>query len=127
MVSTSLVHRIVSHFDPKDIGAIYDVNNMARDGYETSKMALELLGPYLAHAHIGGQRPKPGERDANGTIKWSFEGCPLAEGLLHMPTIFENLRAVSYQGFLSIEDFRQGAAETKLKETMDYLKAIGAA
>ncbi|MCW8133135.1 MAG: sugar phosphate isomerase/epimerase [Planctomycetota bacterium] len=127
MVSASLAYRIVSNFDPKDIGVIYDVNNMAKDGYETSKMALELLGPYLAHVHLGGQRPVPGDRDAGGTLRWKWEGCALADGLLHVPSIYENLKAVGFRGFTSIEDFRPGAAEAKLKESMDYLKAVGLA
>lgn len=123
--SASLAHRLISHFDPKDIGAIYDVNNLAADGYETPKLALELLGPYLAHVHLGGRKPVPGVPDARGTVAWKFEGCPLAEARLPLPEIFTLLKARGYQGFLSLEDFRPGPAEPKLVESLAYLKALG--
>ena len=127
MVSASLAHRIVSHFDPKDIGVIYDPQNMVMDGYETPKMAMELLGSYLCHAHIGARRPVPAGKDDKGTALWKWESCALSEGLLSLPSIFAALKAVNYNGFCSIEDFRTGSAEVKLKESMDYMKAIGVA
>jgi len=127
MVSASLAYRIVSHFNPQEMGVIYDSQNMVMDGYETPKLAVELLGPYLCHAHIGGRRPVPAGKDAQGTALWKWESCALGDGLLSMPTIFEALKAVQFSGFCSLEDFRVGAAEAKLKEAMDYLKAIGVA
>jgi sugar phosphate isomerase/epimerase len=125
MVSASLVHRIVSHFSPEHIGAIYDVNNQVRDGYETPKLAMELLGKYLAHVHLGAHRPMPGPRDDKGAVAWKWEPCPLDEGLWHMPTLFATLKAVGYNGFVSIEDFRQGKAEEKLLEASGILKRFG--
>ena len=126
MVSASLAQRILANFDPKEIGAIYDPQNMVMDGFETPQMGMELLGPYLAHAHIGARRPLASVPDAQGDVKWTWEGCPLGAGLLNMAALFKAFRAVGYRGYYSLEDFRPGPAEPKLRESLEYLKRIGA-
>jgi sugar phosphate isomerase/epimerase len=124
MVSTSLVHRIVSQFDPKDIGVIYDTNNMTKEGFETYRIGLELLGPYLAHLHVGNHTPKPKKTLADGTVEWAWEGASLAAGLTHYPQVMADLKAVEFDGFISIEDFREMDAEEKLREGIGYLKGL---
>ncbi|HOZ50172.1 MAG TPA: TIM barrel protein, partial [Candidatus Hydrogenedentes bacterium] len=79
MVSASLAHRIASNFSPDEMGVIYDVNNMAMDGFETFRIGLELLGDYLAHVHAGGWRPVEKGRRDDGTLDWKYENCDLAE------------------------------------------------
>jgi sugar phosphate isomerase/epimerase len=123
--SASLAHRIVSNFDAKDIGVIYDPQNMVKDGYETIQLAMELLGDYLAHIHAGGHRPFPKEPDAKGTVNWAWEGCPMAEGLFDFPKMMECLRKVNFDGFISVEDFRSELSpEERLKEGITYLKSL---
>ena len=124
MVSASLAYRIVSHFDPKDIGVIYDTNNMTREGFETYRMGMELSGPYLAHLHVGNHAPKPGETLEDGTVAWGWEGASLAAGLTDYRQVMADLKAVGFDGFISIEDFRDMDAEEKLKEGIGYLKGI---
>jgi sugar phosphate isomerase/epimerase len=125
MVSASLVHRIVSHFSPEHIGAIYDINNQVRDGYETPRLAMELLGPYLAHVHMAAHRPLPGATGADGSVAWKWEPCRLDEGLWHVPTFLSTLKAVEYTGHISLEDFRPGKAADKLSESIAILKRFG--
>lgn len=121
--SASLAYRIVSNFDAKDIGVIYDPQNMVKDGYETIQIACELLGDYLAHVHAGAHRPIPNGVDENGTVKWSWEACRLCEGLFNFPEMMGCLRKVNFNGFISVEDFRNDVpAEEKLKDAIDYLK-----
>jgi len=124
MVSASLAHRVVSNFDPKDIGVIYDTNNMTREGFECYKMGLELLGPYLAHVHVGNHVPKPGKTLPDGTVEWVWEGASLAAGLTHYRQVMADLKAVGYSSFISLEDFRPMPAEEKLREGLNYLKSI---
>ena len=124
MVSASLAYRIVSHFDPKDIGVIYDTNNMTREGFETYRMGMELLGPYLAHLHVGNHAPKPGKTLADGTVEWVWEGAGLAAGLTDYRQVMADLKAVGFDGFISIEDFRDMDPEEKLREGIGYLKGI---
>jgi sugar phosphate isomerase/epimerase len=122
--SASLAHRIVSHFDPSLVGVIYDPHNMVTDGYETTALAVELLGPYLAHCHVGGHRPEPQPADAKGTVRWTWPGCRMADGLYDFSKMMAALKKASYQGFISIEDFRAAAAEEKYGDAIRYLRSI---
>jgi len=125
MVSASLAYRIASNFAPDEMGVIYDVNNMAKDGFETCRIGLELLGPYLQHCHAGGWRPVEAGRRADGTLEWGWEGCDLADSILDIAQFVADLKAVDYQGFISIEDFRHMDHEEKLRRQIAYLRGLG--
>ncbi len=124
--SASLAHRIVSHWPPERICVIYDPQNMVTDGYETTELALELLGPYVGHVHAGGHRPVEKGKDAVGTVEWEWPGVPMGEGLYSFPRMLRKLKALGYTGFVSIEDFRELPVEQKLREGIDYLRAVEA-
>jgi len=125
-VSASLAHRIVSHWSPDRVCVIFDANNMVRDGFETTEMALELLEQYVGHLHVGGHRPVPNGKDEVGTVQWEWQGTSLAEGLYDYPRLLRKLQAMDFQGFISIEDFRDLPAEEKLREGIEYLRAVEA-
>ncbi|NIA14026.1 MAG: TIM barrel protein [Nitrospiraceae bacterium] len=122
--SASTAHRIASNFTPEEMGVIYDVNNMAKDGFETFRLGLELLGPYLAHCHAGGWWPKAVGRRDDGALDWGYEGCDLADSILDIPRFMGDLKAVGYQGFISIEDFREMDHRQKLRRQIEYLRTI---
>lgn len=124
--SASLAYRIVSNWDPDRVCVIFDPNNMVADGFETTEIAVELLGPYLGHVHLGGHRPVETERDENGTMKWDWEGAALADGLYDHPRLLRKLAAVGYGGFVTVEDFRPLLVEAKLSEAIAYLKHVEA-
>lgn len=124
MVSTSLAYRLVSHFNPKDIGVIYDLSNMTMEGFECSRLALELLGPFLAHVHVAGHRPVIQEQQEDGTAVWVWEATSLAEGMMDYEQCFRDLKAVGYEGYISLEDFRPLDTRTKLEEGIAYLRAL---
>ncbi|MBN1343561.1 MAG: sugar phosphate isomerase/epimerase [Phycisphaerae bacterium] len=123
MVSASLAYRIASNFSSDEMGVIYDVNNMTMDGFETFRIGLELLGDYVAHVHAGGWRPVEKSRREDGTLDWGYEGCDLAESLLDIPQFMDDLKAVGYQGFISIEDFRAMDHREKLGRQIEYLRS----
>jgi len=123
--SASLGYRILSNFSPAEVGFIYDPNNMVRDGFETTAVALQLLGDYLAHCHVAGHYPVAGVADANGTVAWKWEKCPLAAGLYNFPELFRCLRKLNYQGFISLEDYRdQLPAEFRCREGLEYMQKL---
>lgn len=122
--SASLAHHIVSQFDPKLVGVIYDPQNMVRDGFETTALAINLLGKYIAHCHVGAHRPIAGEKDESGTTVWKWERCRMAEGLYHFPTMLRELAKIDYSGFISIEDFGAEPVENKLADAIQYLRSI---
>lgn len=99
--SASLAHRLVSHFDPRAVGVIYDPGNMVYEGFEDYRLGLELLGPYLAHVHVkNGAFTRP----AGGGV-WTATWAPLEDGVVDFLLFFAALRAVGYDGWLSVEDF----------------------
>lgn len=122
--SASLAYRIVSHFDPAEVGVIYDPQNMVKDGYETPALALQLLGPYVAHLHVGAHRPIQGEQDAKGTTVWKWEACRMGEGLYPFPILIRQLQKMNYGHFISVEDFGPAPAETKLGTAIEYLRSL---
>ena len=123
--SASLAHRLVSNFDAADIGVIYDPQNMVIDGYETTSLAIELLGEYLAHIHVGAHRAEPTELDSKGTQQWSWPGCPMGKGLYNYPKMMTALQESGYAGFISIEDFDPSRSEEeKLREGLRYLRSL---
>ena len=125
--SASLAHRIVSHWPPERVLAIYDSNHIInKDGYETIELALDLLGPYLGHVHVGGHMPVTAGHDEAGTAHWEWQGAPLAKGLYDLPRLLWKLKAISYPGFISIEDFRTVPLEEKLREGIEYLREVEA-
>jgi len=124
--SVSLAHRIVSNWEPPRVCVIYDPNNMVVDGYETTEVALELLGPYLGHVHVGGHKPVAKSRDETGTVEWRWESVSLGEGLYDHPRLLKKLKLMGYAGFISVEDFRDAPVEEKLSNAIDYLRRVEA-
>jgi sugar phosphate isomerase/epimerase len=123
--SAGLAHRLVSHFDPKHIGVIFDPGNMVVEGYEQYQMALELLGPYLSHVHAKNCLwEKTGEED--GVAKWQWRMAPVKKGQADWTAIVAALKKVGYDGWLSFEDFSEGDTKAKLTEALTYLKALEA-
>jgi sugar phosphate isomerase/epimerase len=122
-VSSGLAHRFVSRFEPSELGVIYDLANIVQEGYEDSRIAVELLGPYIGHVHLGGRAPKQGNRQTDGTVNWYWEGTSLAEGLLNVKKAISDLKSIGYDKFISVEDFRNMPAEAMLKENLAYLRS----
>ena len=73
-----------------------------------TRMGMELLGPYLAHCHIGNGVPVPDKADLSGPddrqdYTWTFS--ELRKGVANIPEIIEDLKSVGYSGYISLEDF----------------------
>ena len=123
--SAGLAHRIVSHFDPKHIGVIFDPGNMVVEGYEQYQMALELLGPYLSHVHAKNTAwVQTGEKD--GVAKWEWRMVATKQGQTDWRKVLTTLKKVGYDGWLSFEDFSEGDTRAKLQEALSYLKGLEA-
>ncbi len=125
--SATAAYRLVSNFSPKDIGVIYDVGNMAIEGYEQYRLGLELLGFYVAHVHAGNSYPRKKGTRPDGSVEWERVRCNLAEGLADYPRLMEELKRSVYTDFSSIEDFQPVPPEQReknLAENLRYLKSL---
>lgn len=124
-VSASLAHRLAANFDPADIGILYDPQNNVADGFETIPIALDLMGPYLAHIHAGGHKCVAGTPDADGTTPWTYPPCRLGEGRYNYAELLAELARRDYRGFVSVEDFdATRPPEQRLEDAMRYLRKI---
>lgn len=103
--SASAARRLLEGFDPKYVGAIHDVGNMVIEGWEEPVHSLDLLGEYLAHVHVKNSVMQQTGVDADGTARWESKWVPLREGQAHLPTLFEALKTVGYDGWVAVEDF----------------------
>jgi sugar phosphate isomerase/epimerase len=124
--SAGLAHRLVSNFDPAEIGVIFDPGNMVVEGMENFKMGLELLGPYLSHVHAKNMAwAKTGEKD--GVAQWERQMVQLKKGQADWTEVVAALKSVGYDGWLSFEDFSDVDTRTKLSDALVYLKELEAA
>jgi sugar phosphate isomerase/epimerase len=97
---------------------------MLRVGLEDSRMGMEILGPYLAHCHIGNGVPVVQEREADGRVKWRWDFAGLREGVADIPQIVRDFAAVGYRGCLSLEEFGLGDDGEKLRREGAYLRQL---
>ena len=125
--SAAATRRLLDGFDPRWIGVIFDPGNMVREGMENWKMAVEMLGPYLATVHV---KDAGWLRDEEG--KWACESMGLDEGMVDWPDVIDALRSAGYDGWLDVEDFRGGWAKAseqfptrwKLEQDFAYLSGL---
>jgi len=123
--SAGLAHRLVSKFDPSEVGVIFDPGNMVVEGFENYQMGLELLGPYLSHVHAKNVLwEKTGEE--NGAAKWQWKMAAVTEGQADWTAIVRALKKVAYDGWLSFEDFSAGDTKQKLTAGVRYLRKLEA-
>ena len=123
--SAGLAHRLVSHFDPAEVGVIFDPGNMVVEGFENYQMGLELLGPYLSHVHAKNCAWVATEPN-NRVATWEWQMAPVKLGQADWRVIVAALKKVGYQGWLSFEDFSDGETRSKLTDGLAYLKQLEA-
>ena len=123
-VTCSRAIELLRDLDPDRIGAIYDIPNMLRVGLEDTRMGMELLGPYLAHCHIGNGKPVVTGRDDTGAQVWEWDFADMREGIADIARIVSDFKDVGYSGYLSLEDFGPGEDDAKVGEQGAYLRQL---
>jgi len=111
--SVSLAMRLAGHYAPEDLKVIYDIGNLGIEGYEDPRIALELLGQHLAHVQIKNVALTPRGKGQG----WSWDWCPMDEGVLALPHFLHLLAARQFDDWLSVEDFSHHASDVdKLRQ-----------
>jgi sugar phosphate isomerase/epimerase len=123
--SPSLASRLVTHFDPRYIGAILDPGNMVYEGYEDWRLGMELLGPYLAHVHLKNAQWQSVGAKATGETAWQASAAGMDKGIIDFRQFTADLRAVGYEGWCSFEDFSDtGSTLDKLAHDIAYVRSL---
>jgi sugar phosphate isomerase/epimerase len=125
--SASSARRFLDDFDPTYVGAIHDAGNMVHEGYETHRMSLEVLGPYLAHVHAKNARwfPKGYVKDGFNTVEWMSDWATIPKGIIDFRALYTALHQVGYDGWIALEDFStENSLEDRLKNNLLYLSTI---
>jgi sugar phosphate isomerase/epimerase len=123
--SASMALRLIEGLDPKYIGIIYDPGNMVIEGFERWKMSCEMIGAYLVFCHAKNTQFRPTGTSKSGAVKWGWEPCEMNTGLVDWTEVFQALKAVGYNGWVSNEDFyfKQGTSLERIRFGLQHLKA----
>lgn len=123
--SAGLAHRLVSQFNPDYIGVLFDPGNMVHEGYENHRMALELLGPYLAHVHVKNASWVIKEKNEDGTVLWKPDWDLVEKGVVNWQQVLKDLKSVDYDGYIGMEDFSQAfPTKESIKHNIEWIKKL---
>lgn len=123
--SASAARMYVEGMDAQHVGVIHDVGNMVYEGFENYRMGLEMLGDYLAHVHVKNARWFPEKYRQDKSLIWKCDAAPLHKGIADIRDLFEALKAVGYDGWITVEDFSvERPLDDRLKENLAFLKRV---
>jgi sugar phosphate isomerase/epimerase len=109
---------------PQDAGVLYDPANMIADGWEVPRVALNVLGPYLAEVHVKNSR-WVADATVNGVTRWKVVPADLENGCVNWVEVVEQLKAHGYDGWLVEEGHTAGReSHLRLKMAFDLLSGL---
>ncbi len=104
VAGAALAWNICKHFDPADLGVIFDLPNFAREGNNRPALAVACIGKWIDHVHLGGARRISRGYDAQGCRLVTEEFCPFTESDIHVPSWLVALRDAGINVPLVIEE-----------------------
>lgn len=96
---------VCRHFEPSELGVIFDIANFSGEGEVNPNLAVNVLGDYIDHAHLGGGRRTFGEYDESGCRKPVHVMTKMSEGDLYIPAYLAALARLGRVIPLIIEDY----------------------
>lgn len=122
--SASAAYRVLSNFDSRYVGVIYDTGNVIYEGFEEYQMALEILGDYLDHVHV--KNAHWVKKTVDGVEKYAGDWAPFTDGYADFVRVFKALKKVGYDKYVTFEDFSTEPTDEKLKNNIAVIKKIAA-
>lgn len=100
-----LAREVCKHFDPSEVGVIFDIANYSGEGEVNPFLAVSVIGDWIDHVHIGGGRRAFGEYDEAGFRKVAHMMTKMTEGDLYIPDWLAALKLLGREVPLVIEDY----------------------
>ncbi len=98
---TKRLNTLLNMVESDAVAALWDTHHTIRFGGETPEETLQNLGAYIKHVHV------KDSRNENEKITY----CLMGEGDMPFAEIFEALRCINYEGFVSLEWVKRWAPE----------------
>lgn len=125
--SASAARMYIDGMPPEHVGVIHDAGNMVYEGFENYRLGLEMLGDYLAHVHVKNARWFPQKYREDKSVAWKCDAAPLHKGIAEIRDLFNALRAIKYDSWITVEDFStERPLDDRLQENLRFLKRIEA-
>ena len=90
---TKRLNALLNLVESDAVAALWDTHHTVRYGNETPEETLQNLGAYIKHVHV------KDSKEENGKITY----CLMGEGDMPFSEIFDALRCINYEGFISLE------------------------
>jgi sugar phosphate isomerase/epimerase len=122
-----MLYLLLRGFEPGEVGAYVDPMHMTIEGGRAGwEMGLDLLAPWLALVGVKNFRWLPQARDGHGQQRWRWDYCPLADGMAPLPEFFGYLRALKYDGVVSLHSEYKGETSFRRMTTPELLEQSAA-
>ncbi len=108
--SASAAMRFLDCMDPNDVGILYDPGNLVGEGYEKPRMAVSIMGSYLAEIHMKNARWVEAAKGPDGEASWKTESCAIERGTYPIADLFEVLAKIDYKGWIVEEGHEEGVS-----------------
>lgn len=100
-INISCLLLLLRDCDPKWVGIQYDPGHATLSG-EPIRLAISLMGDYLHSVNIKSPRQEYFISPDNGRLTYKPVWVPLKDGMLDVPQVLAELKAVKYKGAFSI-------------------------
>jgi sugar phosphate isomerase/epimerase len=106
--SASAAVRFAGQFAAKEVGVLYDPGNLVGEGFEAPRMALSILGPYLAEIHMKNCKWVETGKSPDGDAQWAAKSSRIEEGSFPMTDLYDCLVEMDYKGWIVEEGHEPG-------------------
>lgn len=126
-MNASSARHLVSGFDPRYVGIYLDPSHLALNG-EVLPMAIDICGEYLHMVAAKNACYIPTEEASEqGVATFKHDGCQLYQGLVNWPEAIKALKAVGYDGPLSLHGEYSGPDDLdfilkKVRKDIDFIR-----
>ncbi len=98
---TKRLNALLNMVESDAVAALWDTHHTVRYGGETPEETLQNLGAYIKHVHVKDSKME------NDKVLY----CLMGEGDMPFGEIFDALRCINYEGFISLEWVKRWAPE----------------